>query len=114
MPEELYSLRLVKTLSRGNDEIIRKLIHVFAEQTPQSIEEIKVAYKSKDHSTIQSLAHKIKPTFGYFEIKESEKELEIIEMLASLNELSDEMENRIKRIEKTTKKVIAEMKADLN
>jgi HPt (histidine-containing phosphotransfer) domain-containing protein len=114
MPEELYSLRLVKTLSRGNNEIIRKLIDVFAEQTPQSIEVIKAAFKSKDHNIIQSVAHKIKPTFGYFEIKETEKQIEVVEMLASMNELSPEMEEMIRRIEKTLAEVIAEMKADLN
>lgn len=114
MPETLYSLRLVKTLSRGNDEIIRKLIHVFAEQTPQSIEVIKAAYRSKDYSIIQSVAHKIKPTYGYFEIKEAEKEIEVIEMLASLKEMSAEMEDMIRRVEISTANVIAEMIADLN
>jgi HPt (histidine-containing phosphotransfer) domain-containing protein len=85
MPEKLYSLDLVKKLAHNNNEIvINKLMHVFMEQAPASLRDIKSAYYSKDYAAVSTLAHKIKPTYGYFSVHGTEKDLELIEMLSAI------------------------------
>jgi HPt (histidine-containing phosphotransfer) domain-containing protein len=114
MPEQLYNLDLVKKLAHNNTEVINKLIHVFIEQAPTSVNEIKSAYYSKEYAVVTSLAHKIKPTFGYFSVIETEKDLEMIERLSTIELPSMEVEKMINKVEEATMKVVAEMKADLN
>jgi HPt (histidine-containing phosphotransfer) domain-containing protein len=114
MPEQLYNLNLVKKLSHNNLEVINKLIHVFIEQAPSSVNDIKSAYYSRKYSVVTALAHKIKPTYGYFSVLATEKDLEMIEKLSTLESPSAEIEEMINRVEDATSKVVAEMKSDLN
>jgi hypothetical protein len=62
MPEQLYSTDMIESLSRGNSELIRKLISLFVTQTPEFVREMHQAYKEKDFATFKTLVHKIKPT----------------------------------------------------
>lgn len=114
MPEKLYSLDLVKKLAHNNKEVVHKLIHVFMEQAPASLRDIKSAYYSKDYAAVSTLAHKIKPTYGYFSVHGTEKDLELIEMLSAIESPSPEIEEIIIKLEQATRMVVAEMKADLN
>ncbi len=114
MPEKLYSLDLVKKLAHNNKEVVHKLINVFMEQAPASLRDIRSAYYSKDYAAVSTLAHKIKPTYGYFSIHGTEKDLELIEKLSVIDSPSPEIEEIIIKLEQATRMVVAEMKADLN
>lgn len=112
MPEVLYSLSLMKKLAHNNQEIIRKMIQVFLVQVPVAVAEIKAAYTAGKFELVSSLAHKVKPTFGYFAIG-VEKDIEMIELLANLEEDTQEIRRLINRLESVTNQVIAEMEEDL-
>ena len=112
MSEKLYKLDLLKKLSHNNNEVIRKLIHVFMDQAPKAVEEIKAAYKAGKFNLVSTTAHKIKPTFGYFGIEGIEKDIEMIELLAKFEVANPEIEKLICRLEIITKAVIDEMKLD--
>lgn len=114
MKEKTYSLELIQSISRGNTELIKKLICVFVEQTPDSVNRMKAAYMNKDFTTFKTLAHKVKPTFGYFGIKEIERDLQLIELLAGIGLTSEELTLLMHKIEETTHKVVEEMKTDFN
>ncbi len=114
MPEKLYSLDLVKKLAHNNKEVVHKLINVFMEQAPASLRDIRSAYYSKDYAAVSTLAHKIKPTYGYFAISGTEKDIELIEKLSVIGSPSPEIEEIIIKLEQATRMVVAEMKADLN
>lgn len=112
MPEQLYSTDMIQSLSRGNSELIRKLIRLFVIQTPEFVREMHQAYKVKDFATFKNLVHKIKPTYGYFGIKEIDRDIQLIELLAEMGVTSDELELLLRKIEQITKNVVDEMKTD--
>lgn len=112
MPEKLYKLDLLKKLSHNNKEVIRKLTHVFIDQAPKAVEDIKAAYEAEKFELVSATAHKIKPTFGYFAITGTEKDIEMIELLANLEMTSPDLETLINRLENITRDVIEEMKQD--
>ncbi len=114
MPEKLYSLDLVKKLAHNNYEVIHKMIHVFIEQASASVRDIKSAYYSGNYKAVSSLAHKIKPTYGYFAVPGTERDLELIEKLSAIGSPSPEIEEIIIKLEQATGMVVTEMKADLN
>jgi HPt (histidine-containing phosphotransfer) domain-containing protein len=112
MPEQLYSTEMIQSLSRGNSELLRKLISLFVNQTPEFVREMHQAYKEKDFTTFKTLVHKIKPTYGYFGIKEIERDIQLIELLAEMCVTSDELELLLRKIERITNNVVVEMKSD--
>jgi|WetSurMetagenome_2_1015567.scaffolds.fasta_scaffold716545_1 two-component system, sensor histidine kinase len=112
MPEQLYNTDLIQSLSRGNSELISKLINLFVNQTPAFVREMHQAYREKDFATFKNLVHKIKPTYGYFGIKEIERDIQLIELLAEMDVISDELELLLRKIERITKNVVDEMKTD--
>lgn len=93
---------------------MRKLINVFIEQAPSSVEHLKSAYQARKYAVVSQVAHKIKPTYGYFIISNTAKEIEMIELLANLEKPLPEIETMINSLEETTNKVVAEMREDLN
>ena len=113
MPEKLYKLDLLKKLSHNNEEVIRKLMHVFIEQASKAVAEIKAAYEVEKFDMVSSIAHKIKPTYGYFGIPDIEKDIEMIELLANLETASSDLEKLIRHLETITRAVIEDMKEDI-
>ncbi|GAB2838306.1 Hpt domain-containing protein [Ferruginibacter profundus] len=109
--EKLYELSMIDQLCRGNQEQVAKMIAVFVEQVPPSVEEIKLAYNNLDFVTIKKTAHKIKPTLTYYGIASLVKDIRFIEALAetaSVNELAV----KIKKLDDVITAVVAQMKKD--
>ncbi|HAY3552821.1 PAS domain S-box protein [Elizabethkingia meningoseptica] len=76
----LYDLNNIQTLSRGNDDFVKKMISIFITQTEETISLIEQAFDKKDNAEIARLVHKIKPGIqgiGIRSIEESVKNLEI-------------------------------------
>ncbi|WP_439479302.1 PAS domain S-box protein [Chryseobacterium aquaticum] len=112
--EVLYDLKNIKTLSRGNEEFVQKMLSIFISQTQETIPLIEKAFEEKNNSEIARLVHKIKPSvegIGIFSIKEDVKLLEISakEQKAELTELYALFE----KIKQTLNTVINQLKAEL-
>lgn len=112
--EVLYDLKNIKTLSRGNEEFVQKMLSIFISQTQETIPLVEKAFEEKNNSEIARLVHKIKPSvegIGIFSIKEDVKLLEISakEQKAELTELYALFE----KIKQTLNTVINQLKAEL-
>jgi PAS domain S-box-containing protein len=79
--ETYYDITDIKTISRGNQDFINKMLKMFVDQTPGHIEEMKLRYEAKDYVKLGEVAHKIKPTIdsmGINSIKNTIREVEKI------------------------------------
>ncbi|MGG9961976.1 Hpt domain-containing protein [Ferruginibacter sp. SUN106] len=110
-PEKLYELSMIEQLCRGNQEQVIKMISVFIDQVPPSVEEIKIAYGKRDFLAIKKTAHKIKPTLTYYGIALLEKDIRFIEALAE-TESANELAIKIKKLDEVITAVAAQMKKD--
>jgi HPt (histidine-containing phosphotransfer) domain-containing protein len=109
--EKLYELSMIEQLCRGNQEQVIKMITVFIEQVPPSVEEIKMAYSNRDFTAIKKTAHKIKPTLTYYGIAVLEKDIRFIEALAETESIH-ELAVKIKKLDEVITTVAAQMKKD--
>ncbi|QQV03424.1 MULTISPECIES: PAS domain S-box protein [Chryseobacterium] len=112
--EVLYDLKNIKTLSRGNEEFVQKMLSIFISQTEETIPLTEKAFDEKNCAEIARLIHKIKPSIegiGIYSIKEDVKMMEI---LAKENntELS-ELYLLFEKIKQTLIAVITQLKAEL-
>jgi len=110
--EKLYDLSMIEMLCRGDQEKVKKMVKVFIDQIPQSVEEIKSAYNKKDFVIIKHVAHRIKPTLSYYAIVKIEKDVKLIEAMAEEGLATTELELKIKRLEEVATQVVEKMKKD--
>lgn len=77
--EKLYSLSQLESLSGGDETFINKMVEMFLELTPQTIDVLKESYATDELETMGGAAHKIKPTIdmmGIESLKQSIRDLE--------------------------------------
>lgn len=113
MPKKSYDLQLMVSISRGNNELVQKLIRLFLRNTPGLLSQLEMAYKGGELHRFKELVNEIRPSFGYFCIREVEADLEMAERLAHINFTDKSMGDLIKRIMLNANAVIAELAADL-
>lgn len=114
MCNKKYDLQLMVSISRGNDELVRKLIRLFLRNTPVILKNLEHAYKAQDFHSFRSLVNEIRPSFGYFSIQEVESDLEMAEQLAYINISSRELNALMKSIMRNAERVMCELEQELN
>lgn len=58
----IYNLDKLKSISRGNESFVKKMIQIFITECINSSEQLKQAFESHDFNKIKSIAHKMKPS----------------------------------------------------
>jgi PAS domain S-box-containing protein len=95
----LYSLSKLENIARGNQQFIDKMIQLFIDQTPKSVEELKAAYKAGDNSKVKSIAHRIKPSIDTMGIDILKDEIRTIEKGAGSHPSSEQFEKLISKLD---------------
>jgi response regulator RpfG family c-di-GMP phosphodiesterase len=72
---ELLNLDMLKQLSAGSNEFMLKIINMFLDHIPDTVNEIEKAFDSGDYEKTKALAHKIKATYIQFGIKKLEEDI---------------------------------------
>jgi len=76
-----YDISEIKTISRGNDEFVKKMLKMFIEQVPANISEMKAKFTANEFIGVGEIAHRIKPTIdnmGIASLKSTIREIEKI------------------------------------
>ncbi|MCX6317791.1 MAG: PAS domain S-box protein [Bacteroidetes bacterium] len=110
MGAELFSLKKLEEISRGNNEFVKRMISLFVGQVPAATAEIMEAYKEHDMEKVKSIAHRIKPTIDNLEIHSLKNEIREIETLAAKMKPSARLENLIQFLQDVIVKVALELK----
>jgi PAS domain S-box-containing protein len=112
LANSLYDLSHLNAISRGNEPFIRKMVHLFCEQTPPLIEEMISAYLANNLEKMGALAHKIKPTFDSLNIQLLKQDIRTIEIAGKENKALPDLKELLEKIDKTIAQVIHKMKQD--
>ncbi len=62
--QNLYSLEKLEKISRGNQDFVREMVNIFMKNTPNTLDEIHLAFKEEDYMKVSKLAHRLKPSIG--------------------------------------------------
>jgi len=110
--EKFYDMCMIERLCHNNADRIKKLVSVFIEQMPQSVEEIKQAYAKRDFAVVRKTAHRIKPTLSYYAIIKIEKDIQQIERMAKEGSDNAELELKIIKLDIVVAEVVKKMKQE--
>lgn len=112
----LYDLGAIRTLSRGNEEFVKKMISIFISQTESAIIQMHSSFQSQNYHDVAKLMHKIRPGVEGMGIHSIVEDIKTLETKAKAEEqtpeLFSEMQHLSDTIEKTLSEVIQLLKAN--
>ncbi|MEI6290832.1 MAG: hypothetical protein WCP19_10395, partial [Chloroflexota bacterium] len=72
------NLRYLRTITEGNNEVIREMIEMFALQVPGFIRNMKNLYETRQYTALGKEAHKAKSSLQIMGMNELEKEMKAL------------------------------------
>ena len=92
------NLNKLINMSRGDNSFLEKIICVFLEETPKSIELLNKHYNNKEYDRIRAVAHKMKPSIDLLDIELIKQDIRDLENYA-------ESKTNIKKIQRLIEKI---------
>lgn len=105
----LFDLGKLREIGKGNQAFIDKMIKLFSEQAPLSVQEIKEAYDQKDLEKVKAVAHRLKPSIDNMGIHSLTKEIRQIETLALSGDQEQELPGLIEQLETVLVEVVGRL-----
>jgi PAS domain S-box-containing protein len=111
--ESLYDLSQIEDIARGNQDFVKKMITLFAEQLPISLKDLNDAYAAQDFERMSKIAHRIKPSIDNMGILSLKDEVREIEKFAKEYGQSDRLESLLKNLNEILNQVIYSLKENI-
>jgi HPt (histidine-containing phosphotransfer) domain-containing protein len=112
--QKLYNLDMVKTISNGNNDFVKKMINIFMDTTPPEIAIIKNCLGNGDYNLMGATAHKIKPSIDTMGIQDLMQDIRAIEKYGKEASNLDELPALVEKLENTLSTVFEQLKEELN
>jgi len=114
-PEPVYyDITEIKTISRGNEAFIGKMLKMFVEQIPVFVAEMLQKLEEGEVTTVGEIAHRIKPTIDNMGIVSSKTIIRELEKMGKANQDNGTMITLIKKVETDVTNAVAAIKRDFN
>lgn len=107
--EPLFSTNKLYTLSKGNEEFVKKMIRLFIETAPENVRRLKEAFDNKDFQTLKGVAHTMKPNLDMFDIKCLYATIRSVEANAGKEENLDDLQKDVDEVVATLDEVMKEL-----
>ncbi|MCC5916120.1 MAG: PAS domain S-box protein [Cryomorphaceae bacterium] len=109
--KKTYSLDYLRDLSRGNKEFLKKMCEIFVQVATETIEKLTAALATRDISTINKVAHKIKPSIDQMGI---EKIKGVIRFLEKYDQEKDTgLKENVDDVISTLRQVISDLRNEV-
>jgi len=109
---KLYDLSMIETISGGDESFLKKMMQIFVDTMPQSMQEIQVELKKQDWEKVGKLAHKMKSTIDSMGIEQLKEDIRTIEQNGKKKEGLEIMPGLIDKVIAVLKQCISEVKRD--
>jgi CheY-like chemotaxis protein/HPt (histidine-containing phosphotransfer) domain-containing protein len=107
---QLYDLRALEEIGKGNSAFINKMINLFCDQTPETVQQMKEAFENGQLEKMGALAHKIKPSIDNLKIKKLREVIREIEKTGKEKKITEELKQQIELTETTIQEVIRQLR----
>ena len=111
---KLYDLTKIKAFVQNNKNVIKNLINIFLNNTPEMLAIINKGLEEKDYNKISYYSHKLKSSIDNFNINELKTEIRLIEKYSSQESNIEELPQLIENLNNVLNKVIQKIKEDFD
>ncbi|PIE86046.1 MAG: hypothetical protein CSA05_02555 [Bacteroidia bacterium] len=109
---KLYNLSSVEEFAEDDNEFTKKVLLIFVNDTPQTIQNMENAFSAKDWDKLREISHKYISHVSFLQIEKATKITKEIEKLAEQKSEEQQIEKLIKELKHECSKVIAQLKND--
>ncbi|MEJ7587231.1 MAG: PAS domain S-box protein [Ferruginibacter sp.] len=106
LPEKLYDLSTIRSISRGNEIFVVKMVNMFIENTPVQVAEMQVKFSDADYKGMAAIAHKIKPGIDNMGIVPLKEIIRAIEKTGKEGVANESLSGNLETVAKILKEVI--------
>ena len=107
---QLINLENLKTLTRNNPVKLKKYVDMFLKNIPVDLKLLNEHNDSKNWTELKKIAHKIKGNLGYMGVTTIEGEIVYLEQLDEVNANEEEINSKVKVVEKEIMLILIELK----
>lgn len=111
--EVKINLNYLKQIAEGNDTFIIEMIELFLNKTPEALEEMEACFQKQNWQELRALAHKIKPSFGYFGLPELQTQLAEVEALSESQKDPEKIRELMKNVSLISYTAFEQLKREL-
>ncbi|UTW63945.1 PAS domain S-box protein [bacterium SCSIO 12741] len=114
-PEEelLYNLEKIHEISRGNDDFVNRMINLFVQEIPKSLEALEKHLEQEDWASIKQVAHSINPSVQMMNITGIGDQIQELEKMAESPSDRDAIPARIEFITQACRAAIKQLEKRL-
>lgn len=113
-PVKVYDLSMVEAISGGDKAFIVKMIRLFLDTVPATLNDLNKASQLGDWSALSKHAHKLKSTIDSMGIAEIKQDIRFIENNAKTSSHTEQLPSYVDRVVEVMNKVIRIVKKDFN
>lgn len=110
-PSALYSISKIEGMSRGNDDFVKRMIEIFVDDIPKSLDKITQALSEENYAIIKAAVHRIKPSLKMMSVNSIEQDVEKLETYCAESLSLDEVPALVARIEEVLLSVVTQLKS---
>jgi HPt (histidine-containing phosphotransfer) domain-containing protein len=110
--KDLYSLKTLENISRGNKDFVKKMALMFCEQAPSLVKEMQERFLEGNLEKMGALAHKLKPSIDNMEIVSLKALIRSIEKAGKEGKADAGLEKTIGVVSNTIDMVVASLQAE--
>ena len=96
--EKPYDLSSLRSISRGNEIFVVKMVNMFITQTPSQISEMQAKFNRGDFKGMGAIAHKIKPSIDNMGIASLKNTIRKIEQIGKAGIKDDELAGLVEQV----------------
>jgi hypothetical protein len=109
---KLYDLTMIETISGGDETFLKKMMQIFVDTMPQSMEEIQKELQQQDWEKVGKVAHKMKSTIDSMGIEQLKQDIRTIEQNGKKKEGLDVMHGLIDKVIGILEQCITQVRRD--
>lgn len=107
-----YDLTMVETISGGDQSFVAKMLRLFLDTVPVTLNEINAAATSSNWMQLSKLAHKLKSTIDSMGIVELKQDIRFIENNSKSGEDPDAIRAAVQKVNTVMNEVMEQVKKD--
>jgi len=109
MQAPLFDLSKLRAMAGNDSGFVRKMVSMFMEQTPGTVELIQNSLEKKDYAQVKRLAHKMKPSIDFMGITALHSDIRAIEKFAETETNLDQLPGLIRKLDELCAKACEQL-----
>jgi CheY-like chemotaxis protein len=110
--EKLYDLTMVQTIAGGDINFIKRMVQIFLDTMPPSIDQLKNELQQQNWDALSKLAHKMKSTIDSMGIARLKDVIRTIEANGKQKNDLDKLPALVSQVDEVLKQCIQQLKSD--